>query len=261
MAHVLIVEDEVSIADTLRFALSDDGHEVAWVRLGQDALDSLQRDTVELVILDVGLPDRNGFEVCKQIRKVSEVPIIFLSARGADIDRIVGLEIGGDDYVVKPFSPREVAARVRTVLRRAEGRHSPLAQPGADADAHSNERFRANDKTNGQPRGDVTADGSTTRNSCELSIDAKTLKASFFGQNLKLTPIEFKLAQYFAERPGQVFSRAQLLEALGLFLDANYERNIDGHIKTLRAKLREVAPNVEPIVTHRGFGYSYEPHA
>lgn len=259
MARVLIVEDEVSIADTLRFALTDDGHEVVWVRLGQEALECVQKNPIELMILDVGLPDRNGFEVCKQVRKVSELPIIFLSARGAEVDRIVGLEIGGDDYVVKPFSPREVATRVRTVLRRAEGRQRTSAQPLAEA--RTDEQPPTNDETDGLPPAEVTVDGSTTRNSAELSIDAKTLKASYSGHSLKLTPIEFKLAQYFAERPGQVFSRAQLLEALGLFLDANYERNIDGHIKTLRAKLREIAPDAEPIVTHRGFGYSYEPNA
>jgi two-component system, OmpR family, catabolic regulation response regulator CreB len=246
VARVLIVEDEVSIADTLRFALTDDGHEVAWVRLGQEALDSLKNDAIHLVILDVGLPDRNGFEVCKQIRKTSEVPIIFLSARGTDVDRIVGLEIGGDDYVVKPFSPREVAARVRTVLRRADGRSRTDVQADAEPEPEARPPIEVRD-------------GSAPTSSSELHIDVKALKVSYSGQALKLTPIEFKLAQFFAEHPGQVFSRAQLLEALGLFLDANYERNIDGHIKTLRAKLREVAPGAEPIVTHRGFGYSYEP--
>ncbi len=246
-ARVLVVEDEVSIADTLKFALSDDGHEVAWVRLGQDALLALQGDGFDLVILDIGLPDQNGFEVCRQIRRTSEVPIIFLSARGTDVDRIVGLEIGGDDYVVKPFSPREVAARVRTVLRRlAPGRNQ---QPPGGAQPHIPAQSRAAVPSPGRGPGATHS---------ELRVDPKSLKVSYQGHPLKLTPIEFKLAHVFALHPGQVFSRAQLLEALGLFLDNNYERNVDGHIKTLRAKLRDVAPGAEPIVTHRGFGYSYE---
>jgi two-component system, OmpR family, catabolic regulation response regulator CreB len=235
VARVLVVEDEVSIADTLRFALGDDGHEPTWVRLAEEALSCLEREPFDLVILDVGLPDRSGFELCKQIRKFSEIPVIFLSARGSEVDRIVGLEIGGDDYVTKPFSPREVATRVRTVLKRWERPKAKSEEPRA-AQLDPPETFPGT-----------------------LTIDSKTMKASYRGTMLRLTPLEYKLAQLFAENPGQVFSRVQLLEALGLFLDTNYERNVDGHIKTLRAKLREISPDEEPIVTHRGFGYSYEP--
>jgi two-component system, OmpR family, catabolic regulation response regulator CreB len=251
VARVLVVEDEVSIADTLRFALGDDGHEPTWVRLAEEALSCLEREPFDLVILDVGLPDRSGFELCKQIRKFSEIPVIFLSARGSEVDRIVGLEIGGDDYVTKPFSPREVATRVRTVLRRWDRPRAKSEEPRA-AQPDASESFRLEAET--APPEVVKSETRGT-----LTIDSKTMKASYRGTMLRLTPLEYKLAQLLAENPGQVFSRVQLLEALGLFLDTNYERNVDGHIKTLRAKLREISPDEEPIVTHRGFGYSYEP--
>lgn len=240
----------------------DDGQEVEWVRLGQEALASLHQERFDLVILDVGLPDQNGFEICRQIRKISDIPVIFLSARGSELDRIVGLEIGGDDYVVKPFSPREVAARVRTILRRIEVRPDRGVQPRINTDSEiaphpptTEPRVHTEPHIVGSP-GAPQAVPLAAAN--DLTIDPKTRKASYAGQTLKLTPIEFKLAQFFVEHPGQVFSRAQLLEAVGLFLDANYERNIDGHIKTLRAKLRDVTHDADPIVTHRGFGYSYE---
>ena len=118
MAHILIVEDESSIADTLVFALQADGQQCIWLQLARDAVAQVQRQPVDLIILDVGLPDINGFEACKLIRQHSNVPILFLTARDSEIDRIVGLEIGADDYVTKPFSPREVAARVRAILKR-----------------------------------------------------------------------------------------------------------------------------------------------
>jgi two-component system, OmpR family, catabolic regulation response regulator CreB len=227
MPRILIVEDEVSIADTLKFALEDDGHEVVWLRLGHDAVQRSRNLEADLLVLDVGLPDQSGFEVCKQIRKHSDVPILFLTARGSEVDRIVGLEIGGDDYVVKPFSPREVAARVRTILKRVR----------PERDATQNER---------------------PLDQAGFVVDRNGLKISYQGLPLKLTALEFKLLDHLLAHPGRVFSRAQLLEMLGLFQDANYERNIDGHIKTLRAKLREVAPQAEIITTHRGFGYSYQ---
>ena len=118
MPHILIVEDEAAIADTLIFALQGEGFTTTWLSLGAAALDHQRATPADLIILDIGLPDISGFETCKQLRRFSEVPVIFLSARDAEIDRVVGLEIGADDYVVKPFSPREVAARVRAILKR-----------------------------------------------------------------------------------------------------------------------------------------------
>lgn len=221
---ILIVEDESAIADTLVYALGADGFSAQWFNLAGPALDHLQSHPVDLVVLDVGLPDINGFEVCRRLRKFSEVPVLFLSARGDEVDRIVGLEIGADDYVVKPFSPREVVARIRTILKRTANiaRPAPLVQT--------------------EPI---------------FAVDAERLQIRYRGNGLHLTRHEFLLLQYLLSQPERVFSREQLLGAIGVAADTGYERNIDGHIKSLRAKLRQIAPDAEPIQTHRGFGYSY----
>ncbi|BAN46187.1 two-component system response regulator CreB [Metapseudomonas resinovorans] len=225
MPHILIVEDESAIADTLVYALEADGNATTWLSLGGPALELLRQGTVDLVILDVGLPDTSGFELCKALRRFSEVPVLFLTARNAEIDRVVGLEIGADDYVVKPFSPREVAARVRAILKRT----APRAEaPGAASDG-------------------------------PFQVDAERVRIHYHGQLLALTRHEFRLLQALLAQPERVFSREQLLDALGVAADAGYERNIDSHIKSLRAKLRQVAPAAEPIQTHRGLGYSYSP--
>lgn len=236
MAHILIVEDEMSIADTLVFALTAEGFATHWVRLGREAVAHVESGAASFVILDVGLPDMSGFEVCKAIRRVSEVPVLFLTARAEEIDRVVGLEIGADDYVVKPFSPREVAARVRAILKRTAPRGA-VASVGA-------------------------APGPTTSAplpSPEFVVDTERLRISHEGQALKLTAQEFRLFAHLIAQPERVFSRQQLLEALGTGTEGSYERNIDSHIRSLRAKVRELAPELDPIQTHRGFGYSYQP--
>jgi len=225
MPHILIVEDEAAIADTLLYALQAEGFETTWLNLAGAALERLQREVFDLVILDVGLPDVSGFEACKRLRRFSEVPVIFLTARDAEIDRVVGLEIGADDYVVKPFSPREVAARVKAILKRTAPREAPVAN-------HGNGPFE---------------------------VDEERALIRFHGQSLALTRHEFRLLQTLLARPERVFSREQLLDALGVSADAGYERNVDSHIKSLRAKLRQVASTAEPIQTHRGLGYSYAP--
>jgi two-component system, OmpR family, catabolic regulation response regulator CreB len=226
MPQILIVEDEVAIADTLLFALGSEGFGTRWIPLAGEALDCLRRERFDLLILDVGLPDMTGFEACKALRTFCDVPVMFLTARAEEIDRVVGLEIGADDYVVKPFSPREVVARVRAILKRTggAGRSGAVREP-----AH------------------------------EFLVDVERLQITFLGAALKLTAHEFRLLQQMLSQPERVFTREQLLGAVGSAADAGYERNIDGHIKTLRAKLREVAPDREPIQTHRGFGYSYQP--
>jgi two-component system, OmpR family, catabolic regulation response regulator CreB len=184
---------------------------------------------VLFVILDIGLPDMSGFEVCKAIRRVSEVPVLFLTARAEEIDRVVGLEIGADDYVVKPFSPREVAARVRTILKRTAGARFVAAAPAAEAAA------------------------------ADFRLDGERLAISYGAQKLELTAQEFRLFAHLLGHPERVFSRQQLLEAIGAGGGASYERNIDGTIRGLRAKVRQLAPDRDPIQTHRGFGYSYQP--
>jgi two-component system catabolic regulation response regulator CreB len=225
MRQILVVEDEIAIADTLLFALAGEGFGARRVALAGDALRLLRAGGIDLVIFDVGLPDMTGFEACKQLRQFSTVPVMFLTARAAEIDRVVGLEIGADDYVVKPFSPREVVARVRAILKRSAGNGVPPA----------------------------TAD--------EFHVDGERLQIHYRGRLLRLTALEFRLLQQLVAAPRRVQSREQLLAAVGVVADAGYERNIDTHIKALRAKLREVAPESEPIQTHRGFGYSYQPGA
>lgn len=224
MPRILIVEDEPAIADTLVYALEVDGFDVRWRSRGADGLAELEQGGIDLVILDVGLPDTSGFEVCRQLRKFSELPVMFLTARGEEIDRVVGLEIGADDYVVKPFSPREVVARVRTILKRAR----PLAsQPAVEGSGES-----------------------------LFELDESRRKILFCKQPLALTPHEFRLLAHMLRQPRLVFSREQLLQAIGVAADAGYDRVIDGHIKSLRAKLRGVDDSLSPIQTHRGFGYS-----
>ncbi|MGE8499032.1 MAG: two-component system response regulator CreB [Pseudomonas sp.] len=226
MPHILIVEDEAAIADTLVFALQSEGFTTCWLSLAGEALERLAQEPFDLVILDVGLPDMSGFEACKRLRRVSEVPVIFLTARSEEIDRVVGLEIGADDYVVKPFSPRELAARVKAILKRIAPR-----QPEAPA---------------------AVADG-------PFRVDRLRYQIHYHGQPLSLTRHEFHLLTALLAQPGRVFAREQLLDALGVAADAGYARNIDSHIKSLRAKLRTVDSGAEPIQTHRGLGYSYSP--
>ncbi|MBV7561329.1 MULTISPECIES: two-component system response regulator CreB [unclassified Pseudomonas] len=222
MATILIVEDEAAIADTLVYALQAEGFTTRWSTLGGEALALLEREACDMVILDVGLPDISGFEACKRLRRFSEVPVMFLTARNDEIDRVVGLEIGADDYVVKPFSPREVAARVKAILKRVAPREPAAAKPSEGP----------------------------------FHLDSERVRIDYHGQPLSLTRLEFQLLQCLLGQPERVFSREQLLDALGVAADVGYERNIDSHIKSLRAKLRQIAPQAEPIQTHRGLGYS-----
>ena len=229
MPHILIVEDEAAIADTLIFALQSEGFTTTWLSLAEQALAEQQRNPADLLILDVGLPDISGFEACKRLRRFSEVPVIFLTARSEEIDRVVGLEIGADDYVVKPFSPREVAARVKAILKRMAPREAPAVSPVASV-------------VNGP-----------------FQVDSERVQIHYHDQLLSLTRHEFRLLQNLLAQPERVFSREQLLDGLGVAADVGYERTIDSHIKSLRAKLRQVAAAAEPIQTHRGLGYSYSP--
>ncbi len=218
-ARILLVEDDLPIADNVILGLERDGFACAHVMLGAACLEFLQTNPVDLVILDVGLPDSNGFDVCKAIRRTSNVPIVFLTARADEIDRIVGLEIGADDYVLKPFSPRELVVRVKTILRRSK---PALSNPPAGGG---------------------------------FQIDEARACIVFAGVPLNLTRAEFFMLRTLASAPQKVFSRQALMDAAGL-ADASLERVIDTHIKSIRAKLAAVSPGLELIRTHRGFGYS-----
>lgn len=223
--HILIVEDEAAIADTIIYALRTENF--AWTHrlLGSEALADLRTAPFDLVVLDVGLPDCNGFELCRELRTFSQIPVIFLTARDAEIDRIVGLEIGADDYVTKPFSPRELVARIRTILRRT-------APP---------------------------ADSAVAPPDSPLHIDAAGQRIHYHGVPLDLTRNEFLLLKVLAEEPTRIFSRLQLMQRVWAAPDHSLERTVDTHVKTLRAKLRAVYPEADPIRTHRGLGYSFEP--
>ena len=218
---VLIVEDEQAIADSIAYALRTDGFTPRHVTLGEQALAVLRSETApQLVVLDIGLPDMSGLEVCRRLRQFSEVPVIFLTARSDEIDRIVGLEIGADDYVTKPFSPRELVARIRVILRRAGA--------GAGA-APAPARFE---------------------------LRAPEAKVLFHGQPLDLTRYEYRLLKTLLEHPGHVLSRAQLMARVWSAAPDTLERTVDAHVKSLRAKLRAIDAQADPIHTHRGLGYS-----
>ena len=220
---VLIVEDEQAIADSIAYALRTDGFTPRHVTLGEQALAVLRSETApQLVVLDIGLPDMSGLEVCRRLRQFSEVPVIFLTARSDEIDRIVGLEIGADDYVTKPFSPRELVARIRVILRRAG------AGAGAGA-APAPARFE---------------------------LRAPEAKVLFHGQPLDLTRYEYLLLKTLLEHPGHVLSRAQLMARVWSAAPDTLERTVDAHVKSLRAKLRAIDAQADPIQTHRGLGYS-----
>ncbi|MEM7386049.1 MAG: two-component system response regulator CreB [Verrucomicrobiota bacterium] len=233
--RILVVEDEPSILDNLLYSLSTEGFEVHGEPTGEKGLAVLDQETIDLIILDIGLPDTSGFELCKTIRKTSNVPIIFLTARSDEIDKIVGLEIGADDYLVKPFSPRELCARVKAVLRRTRaGKTSEDEASGSEPAAGTAKA------TEGLP----------------FRVDERRASIHYFDQPLTLSSTEYRLLKTFCHHPGRVYSRAQLMEVAWAEPDAAMERTVDAHVKSLRAKLRDIHGGVDPIETHRGLGYA-----
>jgi two-component system catabolic regulation response regulator CreB len=221
--RVLIVEDEPAIRDNIQFALESEGIDTLQQGTGLGVLPLLSGQRIDLIVLDVGLPDISGFDLLKEIRKTHGTPVILLTARNAELDRVLGLEIGADDYVVKPFSPRELSARVKAVLRRTRGAPESVS-PSAPA---------------------------TT-----LAVNPEKRQVSFYGVVLTLSKYEYEILVTFIARPGHVFSRDQLMNRIWEEPEQSLDRTIDAHIKNLRAKLRAVRPDVDPIVTHRGTGYS-----
>ncbi|MBB5019674.1 two-component system catabolic regulation response regulator CreB [Chitinivorax tropicus] len=221
MQRILLIEDEAAIADTIVYAMKRDGFECIWHPLGQSGMAHLAQHGADLVILDVGLPDGNGFEFCKQIRQHSNIPVLFLTARSDEIDRIIGLEIGADDYVVKPFSPRELVARVKAILKRTH----PVVAPS---------------KPNG------------------FELHEAQARVLLHGHALDLTRYEYLLLKTLMLRPAVVFSRAQLMDQVWTQAENSLERTVDAHIKTLRAKIRLIDADCDPIETHRGMGYSFQ---
>jgi len=228
-SRILVVEDEPSICDNITYALESEGMEPVTAATGADALRLISSESFDLVLLDVGLPDSSGFDLCRQIRQNHATPVIFITARSDEVDRIVGLEIGGDDYVVKPFSPRELTARVRAVLRRSSNQPNPPPPTTPNPNHHSSGPFE---------------------------IDHDRMEIRFCGKPLTLSRYEFRLLRTFIARPGRVFTRGQLMDHAWEEPEASLERTIDAHIRSLRAKMRSINPDIEPILTHRGTGYS-----
>ena len=234
MTHrILLLEDEQAIADTLLFALRREGFEVQHWPLAREALAAFAAQPPDLAILDVGVPDGNGFDVCRAIRKTSELPIVFLTARSEEIDRILGLELGADDYVSKPFSPREVCARVKAILRRSAG-HAPAT---ATAPA-------------------ITPATATDSAVPVLQLDEAVQRIRCGDRWLALTRYEYRLLATLLKRPQRIFSRGELMDLVWHDAPDTADRTVDAHIKLLRAKLREAGTRAELIQTHRHMGYS-----
>jgi two-component system alkaline phosphatase synthesis response regulator PhoP len=221
---VLVIDDEPKIAELCADYLRAAGYEVLTAGEGERGLALARRARPDLVVLDLMLPGMDGLDVCRELRRESAVPIIMLTARVEESDKLVGLELGADDYLTKPFSPRELVARVRTVLRRAAG--GPALGPG-----------------------DLIRAG-------ELSLDRARYKAALPGGEVSLTPTEFEILAALASQPGRVFSRAQLLTVARGVAFESYERAIDSHIRNLR---RKIEPGDEPryILTVHGVGYKF----
>ena len=237
MSKVLLVEDEPAIADTLVYALETECFSVTHALTGADGLAAAAREVHDLAILDIGLPDMTGLDVCRKLRESSSIPVLFLTARDGEVDRILGLELGGDDYVTKPFSPREIVARVRAILRRSgNGGNGGGVAAGAGASASA---------------GDPAAG---------LRHDAGAMRIHYDGVPLDLTAHEYKLLLVLMEHPGRVFTRDQLLDHAWQDPGAVTDRTVDAHIKSIRAKLRGMGAGAENLIeTRRGLGYSLNP--
>jgi two-component system response regulator BaeR len=224
-SRVLVIEDEPKIAALVVDYLKAAGYAAEAVGDGSAAQSAFERLRPDLVLLDLMLPGKDGLTICRELRAVSTVPIVMLTARVEEIDRLLGLELGADDYICKPFSPREVVARVKAVLRRAA--FTAASDGGLAADA-------------------------------PLVLDPDKFEARWRGRLLDLTPVEFRLLARLAERPGRVLSRAKLME--GLYLDHRIvsDRTVDSHVKNLRRKISDVDATADPVVSVYGVGYKLE---
>lgn len=218
--HVLIVEDEVKIASLLQDYLIQSGFEVTVLHNGSDVDEWLDNNATNIILLDLMLPGKPGVDICKDVRKKSSLPIIMITAKVEEIDRLLGLELGADDYICKPFSPREVVARVKAVLRRSESAED-LSEKG-------------------------------------LILDTDTYKATINGKDLNLTAVEFQLLKVLSDQPGRIFSRSVLVDKIYNDGRVVSDRTIDSHIKKLRKKIAEQLPDVELIHSLYAVGYKFE---
>ena len=223
MTTVLVVEDEIEIARVVRDYLDNAGFEVIVVGDGGSAVASVRSVKPDLLVLDLGLPGRDGLDVAREIRRWSNTPIVMLTARDDETDRVVGLELGADDYVVKPFSPKELVARIRAVLRRTRA-----AERGAEI-------LRAAD----------------------VEIDTGKMRVTVAGSPVELTPTEFQLLSTLVAEPGRVFTRGQLLDAVHGVAIESYERAIDAHVKNIRRKIEPQPGSPRYLLTVHGVGYRF----
>ncbi|MCH2652569.1 MAG: response regulator [Gammaproteobacteria bacterium] len=222
MKHVLIVEDEKKLADIMIAYLNKEQFRVTHYESGSGVSDWVKNNQPNIILLDLMLPDVNGKDLCKEIRQFSTVPIIMVTAMIDEIDRLIGLELGADDYVCKPFSPKEVVARVKAVLRRSEG------------DFNQGEIYDA------------------------FEVNDETYSIKLHGDRLDLTPVEFRLLKMFIQSPGRVFNRDQILD--NIFEDGRIvlDRTVDTHVKNLRHKLKTASPEHDYVRSVYGIGYSFE---
>ena len=223
---ILVIDDEKAIGDMIRDYLETQNYEEFWAKDGYSALNSFKKSHPDLVILDLMLPGKSGFDICKEIRQISNIPIIMLTAKSDEIDRVLGLELGADDYVTKPFSLRELTARVKAVLRRV----------GKDTEKQHN----------------ILKVG-------DISIDTEAYRVTVSGIEILLTPTEFSILLFLAERPGKVGSRLQLIDASLGEAYIGYERSIDTHISNLRKKIEDDPSNPKRLQTVYGIGYRLVP--
>jgi DNA-binding response OmpR family regulator len=224
MKRILVVEDELEIARVVRDYLAEAGYDVVVAGTGEAALASARGSRPDLVVLDLGLPGIDGLDVARELTGSTAVPLVMLTARGEETDRIVGLELGADDYVVKPFSPKELVARVRAVLRRSSAEALLAERP-----------IRVGD----------------------VEVDPQRLRVSVAGRPVELTPTEFHLLATLARQPGRVFTRGQLLDAIHGIAIESYERAIDAHVKNVRKKLEPEPRRPRYVLTVHGVGYRF----
>lgn len=227
MATILVADDEANIRDVVQYALERDGHRVVTAKDGAEAVAKAGQGRVDCVVLDVLMPEMDGLEVCRRLRAKGPVPIVFLSSRGEEMDRILGLELGGDDYVTKPFSPRELATRVKAVLRRAQ---LVAEQPASGAGA---------------------SEETLTHGPIEMNVPRHEVRVR--GEKVVLTVTEFGVLHALLERPGFVLTRQQLMDRIYLHDNHVSDRTIDTHVRRVRAKLRRF--DLDPIETVHGLGY------
>lgn len=220
--QVLLVEDEPAIADAVLYALESEGVACVWASTGEAALRHVRDSAPKMVLLDIGLPDINGLDLFRQIRAISNASIVFLTSRSSEIDQVLGLELGADDYITKPFSPRVLSARVRLQLRR-----------------------------------DTTSQFAP--NTTLFQADEDKRRITLRGQLLVLSRYEYGLLLLLVQNPSRIYNREQLMQLVWASPDESFDRTVDTHIKVLRQKIRAVDASLNPIKTHRGVGYSFEP--